>query len=172
MSGGGGSQMTAGGKPHHADFVWQHAKLLCTRAHDANRALRIAKLDRMVIARSQSVSHNKCRKAHGVKPIGDLAAFMICGEIFVASAGENNYRRSGRALRRSSVQGDRWPVGIGGTERARSLALPQLHGSRLCRGILMRWRGSGSMNRFLRSERNATKKKCRHIEMFHVVCSD
>ncbi len=91
--------MGAGGESHHANFVWRHAKFLGASADDTNGPLSVAQLDGVVIARPDAIFHDECDKAHGVEPIGGLAAFVVGSEILVAAARENDHGR-GRTVSR------------------------------------------------------------------------
>ena len=47
--------MTASREPHHADAIGNDVELGGARTDGANRALRVAKLDRMVISRPEAI---------------------------------------------------------------------------------------------------------------------
>ena len=59
MSGGGGSEVAAGGESHDADAVGQHAIGGGFGAHGADGALRVAQFDGVMIARAEAILEHK-----------------------------------------------------------------------------------------------------------------
>src|SRR5260221_5265599 len=59
-------------------------------AHETKRALRIAQLDRMMVARPQAVAQNERRHAACIQPIGYLLAFMVHRQHPVTAAGADD----------------------------------------------------------------------------------
>jgi hypothetical protein len=97
MSSGGGGEMAACGKSHHADAVRIDAEFLGAGTHQANGALGIAEFDGMVVLGSEAVLEDERGDAEGVQPVGFLAAFVIGGEPSVAAAGSDDDRGAGRS---------------------------------------------------------------------------
>src|SRR6185312_3022571 len=93
MRGRGGGQMSAGRESHYADPIRRDAELLRASSNQTNRALRVLKLNRMVILWSEPVFENKCRDAKRIQPICDLASFVVRRKMRVRAARRNNHRR-------------------------------------------------------------------------------
>ena len=74
-------------------------------ADEAHGALGVAEFDGMVIARAEAILQDESGDAHGIEPVGDLAAFVVGGEVMVAAAGSDD-DGGGRACRDASQ--DRW----------------------------------------------------------------
>src|SRR3954468_15747323 len=93
--------MPSGGESHHADAIGDDGELGGTRANGANRALCIAKLDRMVVPRAEAVFQYERGNGHGVVPIGPLTPFMFDCQRAVAAARSDDDCRTRAAARRA-----------------------------------------------------------------------
>ena len=73
-------EVAAGRKAHHADAIGRDAELLRAGAHEPDRALRVAELDRVVIPRPEPVLEDERRDAGRVQQVRDLPSLVIRGE--------------------------------------------------------------------------------------------
>ena len=71
------------------------AELLRARADDADRTLRVAELDRMVISRSEAVLQHERADAHRVEERGDLTSLVVHRQVRVAAARATTTRGAG-----------------------------------------------------------------------------
>src|SRR5438046_7916764 len=115
--------MSSGGESHHADTVGNDGELGGTGANGANRALCIAKLDRMVVPRAEAVFQYERGNPHGVVPIGPLTAFVFHRQRTVAAARSDD-DCSPRASARRAIRGNSRLVGVRLTERPRRTVFP------------------------------------------------
>src|SRR5437588_416706 len=65
----GRSQVTAGRESHNSDAIRLYTVLSRMRPHNANRSLRIAQFDGMVITRPQAILEHERRDSERVQPI-------------------------------------------------------------------------------------------------------
>src|SRR5580765_4661521 len=136
MSLGGGSQVASGRKTENADTMGRHGEFFCAGADEAYGSLGVAEFDGMVVAWTKAIFQHECVDAHGVEPIGDLAAFVIVGEVTVAAAGDDDDRRCWCGIGRGWKEGEGWAVGVGVTQCARSGAVPEGNSASCEGGIL------------------------------------
>ena len=122
---GGRRQVSARREAHHADAIGGKAELLRPRAHETNRALRIAELDRMVIPRPEPVLEDEGGHAGRVQQVRDLPSLVIRGEGAVAAARRDDDRRAGGLAR--AVERQRRPIGILLSERSGRAVGPEEH---------------------------------------------
>ena len=103
------------------------------RPHHPDGALRVAQFDGMVVARTQPVLQHESGNAQRVKPLGHRVAFLVHGEILIASAGADHHGRARAAAFRQDEGRERWLVLRLRSERAGSARRPQQFGLRLLR---------------------------------------
>src|SRR5581483_828128 len=85
-------KMPAGGKAHHTYAAGRYAEFGGARPHQANGALRISQLNRMMVARTQPVFENKRGDSQRVQPVCHLASLVVRSEVQVAAA-RRHYNR-------------------------------------------------------------------------------
>ena len=126
-------QVSARRETHDADAVGRHAELLRAGAHEADRPLRVAELDRVVIFRAEPVLEDERGHAGRIQQVGDLPPLVIGRERAVAAAWRDDDRRAGGLAR--AVDRQRGPIGILFPERSGSAVGPEEHGLGLGVGI-------------------------------------
>ena len=97
------------------------------RAHHADGALRVAELDRMVVARPEPVAQHEGGDAERVEVARDLAAFVVRRERTVAAARAHDHRRRIRRDRPRQVHRDRRDVAVVGCRARLAPRPPQRH---------------------------------------------
>ena len=90
MRPGGRRKVSARREPHHADAIGGKTELLCPGAHQTNRALRIAELDRMAIPRPEPVLEDERGDSGRVQQVRDLPSLVIRGERLIPAAGRDD----------------------------------------------------------------------------------
>ena len=86
-----GGEVATSGETHEADYRWIDVEVPGAAADEAHGALGVAEFDGMVIAQAETVSEDERGDTHSVKPVSDLAAFVI-GSYFWAEW-INHHRR-------------------------------------------------------------------------------
>ena len=127
----GRREVTAGRKSHDADAIAGNVPFAGSRAHGADRALRVAELDRVVIAGPEPVSQHECRHPHRVEIVRRLTPFQIHRQALVAAAGRDDDRRQWPGRIRRHVNGERGLVGLVLPESAGRAGGPQENRLRL-----------------------------------------
>src|SRR5262245_18756080 len=117
--------MTAGRKLHDADLVGSDGKFLRARSNQANGALCVFEFNRVVVLGPKSVIKDKSGNAGSVKPVCDLAAFVIRRQIAVTPAGKYDHGSMWSALRVRRIRGDVRPILVGVTQCAGNSPLPK-----------------------------------------------
>src|SRR5439155_8412067 len=59
-------------------------------AHKTKRALRVAKLDGVMVARTEAIAQNECRHAPRIQPLGDLLALVVHRQHPVTATGADH----------------------------------------------------------------------------------
>lgn len=90
-----GGQVPAGGKANDPDAVGIDFPPIRFGADDANCAGDVVERRRVVIARRDTVTENKCGDSVIAGPVGDLLAFMIDGKVAIAASGADKQRGAG-----------------------------------------------------------------------------
>ena len=90
-----------------------------------DRALSIAKFNRMVIARTQAVPQDERCNHERIQVASDLSALVVRGEVTVAATGADDHCRRTHVHRPRQVHRQRRNIALLGTERSRRRAVPQ-----------------------------------------------
>ena len=90
----------------------------------------------MVIARAETIPHDKGRNAQRREPTSRLNAFLVGRQVRVAAARKNHDRRARRMIGRQEGR-DRRPILRRIAERARSTAGPERHLGELARALTL-----------------------------------
>ena len=110
MRAGRRREVSARGKAHHANSIGGKAELLGAGADEADRALRVAELDRMVVAGPSRYLRTKAVTPAALRRFAHLPSFVIGRERAVATAWRDD-DRGARWLARA-VERQRRPVPI------------------------------------------------------------
>ena len=116
-------EVTASGESHHPNSIGGQAEVLRAGADEANGALGVAELNRVMVARPESVLEDESGHARRVEQVRDLPSFVVGRERAVAAAWRDDDRSARRLARPVDRQGR--PISILLTERARRAVRPQ-----------------------------------------------
>ena len=115
----------------------RNAELLRARAHEANGALRVAELDRVMVSGTEPVLEDERRHAGGIEQVRDLPSLVIRRERAISAAGRDDDRGARRLARAENRQ--RRPIGHPLAQRAGRAVGPEEHRSGSALGLGLAW---------------------------------
>jgi hypothetical protein len=130
-----GGKVASGGEAHEAELRGIDVEFPGAAADEADGALRVAEFDGMVVTRAEAILQDECGDAHGVEPIGDLAAFVVGGEVMIAAAGGDDDSGGGFVVVSGGIVGERGNILVGVAEGTGGGLFPEAEGVEFGGGV-------------------------------------